>query len=67
MSSSDEEKFKAPILEKYEKESHAFYSSARIWDDGIIDPKDTRKVLAYGIAASLNRDWGAIQPGVYRM
>lgn len=36
--------FKQPILTKYEKESHAFYSSARLWDDGIIDPADTRKV-----------------------
>lgn len=36
--------FKQPILTKYEKESHAFYSSARLWDDGIIDPAETRKV-----------------------
>lgn len=39
--------FKQPILTKYEKESHAFYSSARLWDDGIIDPADTRKVGFY--------------------
>jgi 3-methylcrotonyl-CoA carboxylase beta subunit len=43
-SAEDEAKFKQPILDKYEKETHAFYSSARLWDDGIIDPADTRKV-----------------------
>jgi 3-methylcrotonyl-CoA carboxylase beta subunit len=45
---------KAPIREKYEKEGHPYYSSARLWDDGIIDPKDTRRVLALAISASLN-------------
>lgn len=43
-SAHEEQLFKQPILDKYEKESHAFYSSARLWDDGIIDPADTRKV-----------------------
>ena len=66
---SDAEKidFKKPTLEKYERESSAFYSTARIWDDGIIDPKDTRRVLALGISASLNKDWGPKQQGVFRM
>ena len=44
-SAEQEATFKAPILHKYERESHAFYSSARLWDDGIIDPADTRKVM----------------------
>lgn len=67
MSVTQQNEFKKPILEKYEKESQAYYSTARIWDDGIIDPADTRQVLALGISASLNRDWGPAQVGVFRM
>lgn len=67
MSLDQQNEFKRPILDKYEKESSAYYSSARLWDDGIIDPKDTRKVLALGIAASLNKDWGSPVQGVFRM
>jgi len=67
MSLEEENQFKAPILAKYEVESSAYYSTARIWDDGIIDPKDTRKVLALGISASLNKDWGERSQGVFRM
>jgi 3-methylcrotonyl-CoA carboxylase beta subunit len=59
--------FKKPILDKYEIESSAYYSSARLWDDGIIDPIDTRRILALGIAASLNREWGESRQGVFRM
>ncbi|MEI8282480.1 MAG: carboxyl transferase domain-containing protein, partial [Armatimonadota bacterium] len=54
MSFDEQEAFKAPTLAKYEEESSCYYSSARIWDDGIIDPVDTRRVLALGIEASLN-------------
>ncbi len=67
MSIDEQKEFKAPILEKYEKESSCYFSSARIWDDGIIDPAQTRKVLALGIEASLNKKWAEIKPGVYRM
>lgn len=67
MSAQEQEEFKRPTLEKYALESSAYYSSARIWDDGIIDPADTRKVLALGIAASLNKDWEPAQQGVFRM
>jgi 3-methylcrotonyl-CoA carboxylase beta subunit len=67
MSVAEQAEFKQPTLEKYERESSAYYSTARIWDDGIIDPADTRKVLALGIAASLNRDWGPAAQGVFRM
>lgn len=59
--------FKKPTLEKYETESSAYFSTARIWDDGIIDPVDTRRVLALGIRASLNAEWGTRQQGVFRM
>jgi len=67
MSLDEQNKFKAPILSKYEHESSAYYSTARIWDDGIIDPRDTRRVLALGISASFNRDWGRREQGVFRM
>jgi len=59
--------FEAPILEKYETEGSPYYATARLWDDGIIDPMDTRQVLALSISASLNApipDW---RPGVFRM
>lgn len=64
---AEREAFKAPIIETYEREGSPYYATARLWDDGIIDPKDTRKVLALGISASLNApipDW---KPGVFRM
>jgi acetyl-CoA carboxylase carboxyltransferase component len=59
--------FKAPILEKYETEGNPYYSTARIWDDGIIDPLDTRRVLAMGLRAAR---WAPPEPtrfGVFRM
>lgn len=67
MSESEQVAFKKPTLEKYEKESSAYYSSARLWDDGIIDPRETRKVLALGLSAAFNRPWDAPSKGVYRM
>ena len=66
-SEMEQNEFKKPILEKYEKESSAYFSSARLWDDGIIDPRDTRKVLALGLQSSFNRDWPEKQKGVFRM
>lgn len=63
----EEIKFKKPTLDKYEAESSAYFASARIWDDGIIDPADTRKVLALGIAASLGKEWPQKSQGVFRM
>jgi 3-methylcrotonyl-CoA carboxylase beta subunit len=59
--------FKAPILEKYAQESSAYYSSARLWDDGIIDPVDTRKVLGLAISASLNAPIEDTRFSVFRM
>lgn len=67
LSTQEETEFKKPILDKYNLESSAYYSSARIWDDGIIDPKDTRHALGLGISASLYRDWGHKTKGVFRM
>lgn len=60
-------KLKQDILAKYNYEGSAFYSTARLWDDGIIDPVDTRKVLALGIASSLNKPFPLQQFGVFRM
>ncbi len=67
MSAEQEAVFKQPILDKNAEESSAYYSTARIWDDGIIDPAETRTVLALGIAASLNAPFEARRQGVYRM
>lgn len=67
MSLDEQADFKRPTLEKYDRESSAYYSSARLWDDGIIDPADTRRVLALGIAMSLNKSWGEKSQGVFRM
>ena len=53
--SEQEEAFKEPILRQYERQGSPYYSTARIWDDGIIDPLETRKVLALGISAARNR------------
>jgi len=54
LSEKEEEAIVKPVLDKYEKEGNPYYSTARLWDDGIIDPKDTRMVLALGISSSLN-------------
>jgi acetyl-CoA carboxylase carboxyltransferase component len=67
MSEEEEAAFKQPILDKYEKEGNPYYSTARLWDDGIIDPRDTRTVLALGIAASLNAPMPDTHFGVFRM
>jgi len=53
-SAAEEEKFKAPIRAQYETQGHPYYASARLWDDGVIDPADTRRVLGLAISASLN-------------
>jgi 3-methylcrotonyl-CoA carboxylase beta subunit len=66
-SADDEAAFKAPIREQYEREGHPYYASARLWDDGVIDPADTRKVLALGISAALNKPVEATRFGVFRM
>ncbi len=67
MTEAEQAEFKRPILEKYDRESSAYFSSARLWDDGIIDPVDTRRVLAMGISSSLYKSWGQKKHGVFRM
>jgi acetyl-CoA carboxylase carboxyltransferase component len=66
MDSSEREEFKRPTLEKYEHEGSPYYSTARLWDDGIIDPVDTRMVLGLGISAALNAPVPQTQFGVFR-
>ncbi|MDE2003998.1 MAG: methylcrotonoyl-CoA carboxylase, partial [Betaproteobacteria bacterium] len=66
-SAEEEEAFKAPIREQYEREGHPYFASARLWDDGVIDPADTRRVLALAISAALNRPIEATTFGVFRM
>ncbi|MDG2284733.1 MAG: carboxyl transferase domain-containing protein, partial [Alphaproteobacteria bacterium] len=63
----DEEAFKAPVRDQYEHEGHPYYASARVWDDGIIDPADTRTVLGLSISAALNRPIEETKFGVFRM
>ena len=66
-SADDETVFKQPILDKYEREGSPYYSTARLWDDGVIDPADTRNVLGLGIAAAYNAPFAPPSVGVFRM
>jgi 3-methylcrotonyl-CoA carboxylase beta subunit len=66
-SAGEEEAFRKPIREQYETQGHPYYATARIWDDGIIDPADTRMVLGLGISASLNAPPEPTVFGVFRM
>jgi len=63
----EEEAFKAPIRQQYETQGHPYYATARLWDDGIVDPADTRMVLGLGISASLNAPIPETKYGVFRM
>ena len=65
-SEADEEAFKAPIRAQYETQGHPYYATARLWDDGIIDPVDTRMVLGLGISAALNAPIERTVFGVFR-
>jgi acetyl-CoA carboxylase carboxyltransferase component len=67
MTQAEKTKFEAPILEKYEHEGSPYYSSARLWDDGIIDPLDTRRVLAMGLDAAANAPQPPTSFGIFRM
>jgi 3-methylcrotonyl-CoA carboxylase beta subunit len=66
-SQADEEAFKAPIREQYERQGHPYYSSARLWDDGVVDPADTRRLLGLAISASLNAPVEETRFGIFRM
>jgi 3-methylcrotonyl-CoA carboxylase beta subunit len=67
LSATEENEIRAPILDKYEREGNPFYSTARLWDDGIIDPRKTRDVLALALSATLNARIGEYQAPVFRM
>jgi 3-methylcrotonyl-CoA carboxylase beta subunit len=66
-SAEEEEAFKAPIRDQYEAQGHPYYASARLWDDGVIDPAQTRDVLGLGISASMNAPIEDTRFGVFRM
>ncbi len=66
-SKEEEEAFRAPIRNQYESQGHPYFASARLWDDGIIDPADTRRVLALGLSAALNAPIPETQFGLFRM
>ncbi|WP_447642927.1 MULTISPECIES: carboxyl transferase domain-containing protein [Chitinophagaceae] len=64
---TEKETLRQSILSKYEKEGSAYYSTARMWDDGIIDPVDTRNIIGMGITISINRKWEDSKNGIFRM
>jgi len=66
-SAEDEAAFKQPVLDQFERQSDPYYATARLWDDGVIDPADTRRVLALAISASLNAPIPDARFGLYRM
>lgn len=66
-SSAEEAEFKKPILDTYEQQGHPYYASARLWDDGVIDPAETRMTLGLSLAAALNKPIEDTQFGVFRM
>ena len=63
----EEQAFRRPILERYEEQGHPYYASARLWDDGVIDPAQTRQVLGLALSATLNRPIEETRFGVFRM
>jgi 3-methylcrotonyl-CoA carboxylase beta subunit len=64
---AEEEAFKQPIREQYERQGHPYYSSARLWDDGVIDPLETRRVLALSLAAARHAPQDPPRYGIFRM
>ncbi|HRZ52922.1 MAG TPA: carboxyl transferase domain-containing protein, partial [Candidatus Contendobacter sp.] len=66
-SAEDEEAFKAPIRAQYETQGHPYYATARLWDDGVVDPAQTRRILGLSLSAALNAPIPATQFGVFRM
>jgi 3-methylcrotonyl-CoA carboxylase beta subunit len=63
----DEETFKAPIREQYERQGNPYYGTARLWDDGIIEPQETRNILGLALEAALNAPIEETRFGVFRM
>ena len=66
-SQEEEQAVKQPVIDNYERQGHPYYASARLWDDGVIDPAQTRNVLALALSASLNKPIEDTQFGVFRM
>jgi 3-methylcrotonyl-CoA carboxylase beta subunit len=66
-SPDEEAAFRQPILDQFNRQSHPYFATARLWDDGVIDPADTRRVLALGLSAALNAPIGEPKFGVFRM
>jgi len=66
-SKEEEDAFKSPIRDQYERQGNPYYASARLWDDGVIDPVDTRRVLGLAISATLNAPIEKGRFGVFRM
>jgi 3-methylcrotonyl-CoA carboxylase beta subunit len=66
-SAEEEAAFKQPVLDQYEREGHPYYATARLWDDGIITPQETRRVLALALSATLNAPIPEPRWGVFRM
>ena len=67
LSDAEEEQIKAPIREQFERQGHPYYASARLWDDGVIDPLDTRRVLGLALALTKTQEAAATRFGVFRM
>jgi 3-methylcrotonyl-CoA carboxylase beta subunit len=67
MSAEEEEKFKAPIRQQYEDQGNPYYSTARLWDDGVIDPVDTRTVLGLALSIVGQAPLESVSYGVFRM
>ncbi len=66
-SEAEEQEFKQPIIDKYEEQGHPYYASARLWDDGVIDPAETRQTLGLALSAALNQPIAETRFGVFRM
>jgi 3-methylcrotonyl-CoA carboxylase beta subunit len=67
MTADEEEAFKAPIREQYERQGNPYYSTARLWDDGVIDPADTRTVVGLALSVTSNAPLEPVSYGVFRM
>ena len=67
LSAEDEQSIRQPIIEKYEREGSPYYSTARLWDDGILDPAETRQALALGLSMAANAPVREPRFGVFRM
>ncbi|MCB1928849.1 MAG: methylcrotonoyl-CoA carboxylase, partial [Rhodocyclaceae bacterium] len=63
----DEAAFKAPIREQYEHQGHPYYATARLWDDGVVDPAQSRRILGLSLSAALNAPIPPTRFGVFRM